>query len=190
MAFGHKRWMDGSQDARPGGLMVTRHVGGIYLGPCLSSPAGASKFSPVICSSPYLGLWVIRLRHKEPVTRSFSQTGRIMVSAGWGSERPLTPERQVLASELPGGKDRDFCACAGLREVVSGWGKAPLPDTPGNGREGSLENWREGPSDHQYYRPVGRLGPGARLRPPSRPNVALPMSSQCSNKLRFRNSRK
>lgn len=27
---------------------------------------GASKFSSVIHSSPYLGPWVIRLRHKEP----------------------------------------------------------------------------------------------------------------------------
>lgn len=61
--------MDGFKDVTLGGLEVTRSVSGIYLGPCLPPPAeggGASKFSPVINSSPYLGLRVIRMLHKEP----------------------------------------------------------------------------------------------------------------------------
>lgn len=105
-----------------------------------------------------------------------------------------TSHTQMLVSELPGDRGRDFCACAGLREVISPGGERPLSlallhETTCGGRR-SLVNWREDPSDRQYYRPVGRLGPGARLQPPSRLNVALPMSSQCSSKPRFRNSRK
>ncbi|XP_011802150.1 PREDICTED: myosin regulatory light chain 2, atrial isoform isoform X2 [Colobus angolensis palliatus] len=38
--------------------------------------------------------------------------------------------------------------------------------------------------------PAGRRGPGARWRPPSRPNVVLPTSFPCLNKPRSRSSRK
>lgn len=61
---------------------------GSAWGPCLPLPVGASKFSPITHSSPYLGLWVIRLRHKEPVTRSHSQTTADHGKCLAGNRRP------------------------------------------------------------------------------------------------------
>ena len=165
-------------------------------GPCLPpAQAEAAKFGPILSSCPYLAFQVIRLRHKGGCG-PLETTRPLQREDG---ERQVGDSRSAASKVLSSGLgvwSQYFCACAGPREMVSRERSRTLgPGSPGNvlGLSMAGSFWGAGERTHPHLwccRPAGRQGPGARLRPPSRPSEALPTSFPCSSKPRSRSSRK